>query len=362
MNKKWIPHAAIGLLGLVAYLLSGSGWVVAIAAIALLATWLWPKFWPKIVPKAKAAAGTITPQIKMAAGQAKSLLGWIDLIWLAAFLGWFFTAQAWPWYVAIIVRVWWWWTRQKGNNILPVSVRQSMSSGDGGNAGNSGLLFAVKFIVAIAVIVALAAVAAISLLVTIPAAIVWLRKPAKPVKESDGTLRLPIPWLFSFIPPKPRAWIQSENEIGSDGVRIGVKFFIDKRCNFPATSVATVNVTDTLLGWLTGGTSVQVMFKQMETAEKTKDVTCITTRWAGPEQMEQELRAALKPATPAPAGTPPPATASATPQSTTTVPSPAAGPARTACSRRAQAMANLAQRQRADKPLITRLIIAVARL
>ena len=214
----------------------------------------------------------------------------IDAIWILALLMWFFTAKAWPWFVAILFRLIYWWIRQDGKNVLvnwwsqkvPEKVRGELSS----NLGGGFFGFVLKMIATlIGSFILFQFFGFFALVLGVITGTVFLRKSAQP-RYQASTMYLPKPWL-RIILGRPLL-VFDKNSISPSGVRLGFQLFtFDKRSNFSPTQVASINVDDTLLNFICGAALLTVS----DTGGK--EFSTVVARWADTKQMEEEMKSAF---------------------------------------------------------------------
>src|SRR3989338_586481 len=180
-----------------------------------------------------------------------SKIDWV--LWPIALTVWALTAENAVLVWAVILRVGWWILKNGGKITLqkaweervPDAVRESIAS-----SSNTGcVIFLVKILGMLIVAIAALFIHPILSIAVVIMGILWLRKPTPPKIEEDGTLVFPTPFLFALI--HPMAFFQPQNEIGPEGVRVGFfRFGLDRRKNFPPEAISTIDVTDSLPGWL----------------------------------------------------------------------------------------------------------------
>ncbi|OGG17359.1 hypothetical protein A3D78_04055 [Candidatus Gottesmanbacteria bacterium RIFCSPHIGHO2_02_FULL_39_14] len=224
-----------------------------------------------------------------------SKIDWV--LWPIALTVWALTAENAVLVWAVILRVGWWILKNGGKITLqkaweervPDAVRESIAS-----SSNTGcVIFLVKILGMLIVAIAALFIHPILSIAVVIMGILWLRKPTPPKIEEDGTLVFPTPFLFALI--HPMAFFQPQNEIGPEGVRVGFfRFGLDRRKNFPPEAISTIDVTDSLPGWLFGGIWIEIQYKPLETAKKVEPQVFITTRWDSPEKIEKQLRGVYK--------------------------------------------------------------------
>ncbi len=216
----------------------------------------------------------------------------IDLIlWPVIFVLWIFTAQNWLWTMGIISRTLYWWTQQKGKEVakktyskkVPDQVRTSLQA----SIASSMWIWMAKAIFALIVALNFFKVSKLFGVLALVLTLLWLRKPAQPRYQNDGTLLLPRPYMLMFFGGYLSGFFQAVNEVGSKGIKLGSKIGpIDKRTNFIPGKITQADVNDTFLGWIMG--AVDLTIKDSGGHKATVKVA----RWLPPDEMEDLIRKA----------------------------------------------------------------------
>lgn len=214
----------------------------------------------------------------------------IDLLmWPITLLVWAFTAESWPWILAIAIRIGWWLMKEQGKDTareeyekkVPAAVRQSLSD----SLSSSGWLWGGKFLLSLVVVLNMLQISGLFFLVSLILAVIWLRKPGKPRQLRDGGFILPRPWLHVVLGGYLSGLFHPENEVGPKGVKLGFKFGpIDKRTNFIPGKISQLDANDTVLGWILGSVDLTIKDSGGHT------VTVKVARWLPTDKMEDSLR------------------------------------------------------------------------